>query len=349
MRNKIYLFTFTFLLLIIIIVLNYSLHLFSPVNELQVKIFCAGSVKIPLEKFSEIVESSYSFKVMIESGGSVEIIRKITDLGKNCDLVVIADYRLIPLFLYPNYTDWYIAFASNKIVLAYTDNSKFSDELADNPDAWFKILMKPDVRFGFSDPNKDPCGYRAVGVIALASLFYENSSILNDLIVKRTNIIVECGNGSLNLYVPSAFKVKSKDLIIRSKSVDLVALLEAGSIDYVFEYKSVAVQRGLKFLELPSQIDLSNPLYDDFYSHVSLIILWGSSGEHKIPMKSIIYGLTIPKNSENYKCAVDFLKVLLGDEGRRLFESLGQSFLDEPLGFGNIPAELRGLVKIDKG
>jgi len=38
-----------------------------------------------------------------------------------------------------------------------------------------------------------------------------------------------------------------------------VALLEANAIDYMFQYKSVAIQHGLKYIELPKEINLSDP------------------------------------------------------------------------------------------
>jgi molybdate/tungstate transport system substrate-binding protein len=37
---------------------------------------------------------------------------------------------------------------------------------------------------------------------------------------------------------------------IRPKEVDLVALISSGVIDYMFQYRSVAIQHGFPFLEL---------------------------------------------------------------------------------------------------
>ena len=53
---------------------------------------------------------------------------------------------------------------------------------------------------------------------------------------------------------------------IRPKSVELVSLLQTGNMDYAWEYRSVAVQHGLKFVELPDQINLGNYHHDAFYS-----------------------------------------------------------------------------------
>ena len=312
----------------------------------EMRIFCAGSLRIPLEEVAKVVQERYGINVAIEPSGSVEALRKVTDLGKSCDLLALADYRLIPKFMVPEHADWYVAFATNRIVLAYTDNSRYANEIESNPDKWYEILMRSDVRFGFSDPNKDPCGYRAVGVIALASIYYNNNKILDVLIAEKTNMEVERLEGKINIYVPASLSVESSDLFIRPKSVDLIAMLEAGSIEYAFEYKSVAVQHKLKYIELPCEIDLGDPKYDDFYIKVSVHILCGTEKENEISLKSIVYGFTIPQNAKRPDLAIKFIKVLLSDEGKTIFESLGQPFLEKPLGYGAVPDELKSIVEI---
>jgi len=327
-------------LIIIIVIVAYMATSYRAVPKRSIKIFCAGSLKIPLEKLSQVYKEKYNVNVMIESSGSVEAVRKVVDVGRIADIVAVSDYRLLGTFMYPKYTDWYIAFASNEIVLVYTNKSKYSNIISNNPSEWYKILMKRDVKFGFSNPNKDPCGYRSVGVIGLVSLEESNMTIFDKLVKDNTNITYKYENGTLTILVPADLKVKSGNLIIRAKEVDLVSLLEAGSIDYAFEYKSVAVQHNLNYIELADKINLSNPKYDSIYSKVAVKILIGTNSEKTIYMKSIVYGITIPKNAENYKDAMKFIKLLLSDEGRKIFEELGQPFLEKPMYFGNVPKDL---------
>ncbi len=45
----------------------------------------------------------------------------------------------------------------------------------------------------------------------------------------------------------------------------LLGLLESGAIDYCFEYKSVAKQHGLMYINLPPDINLGNIHYIKFY------------------------------------------------------------------------------------
>ncbi len=317
-------------------------------QSVTIKICNAGSLTIPLQKLATLFKQKYGINVVLEPSGSVEAVRKITDLGKICDIVAVADYKLIPMFMVPKYADWYIAFASNSVVIAYTNHSKYADQLRGNPLRIFEILAKPEVRFGFSDPNKDPCGYRAVGVIALASLYTNNLSIVKNLVI--SNILgaklVE-KNGTLHIYVPPTIEAKG-NLVIRPKSVDLIALLESGALDYAFEYRSVAVQHRLNYVELPTALSLADPEHDNFYSRVVVHILTGTVMEKTIRMSSIVYGLTIPKNAAHPQEALRFVKFLLNETSREVFQGLGQSFLPKPIGFGNVPQELRNYVELEK-
>ena len=232
------------------------------------KVFCAGSLKIPLDKLAEKFEKLYGVKVHIEASGSVEAIRKIIDLGRCSDVLVVADYELIPLMMIPKYADWYIAFASNEVVLAYTDKSRYRDLLSKNLTSWFNVLMKNDVYYGFSDPNKDPCGYRSIGILILASLYYKNLTIMRKLLLEKTNIKVKFLGDEIHIYIPPNLEVTSRSLIVKPKSVDLISLLEIGELDYAFEYKSVAIQHKLNYVELPDEINLGNPKYEKFYSKI---------------------------------------------------------------------------------
>ncbi|RLE91272.1 MAG: tungstate ABC transporter substrate-binding protein WtpA, partial [Thermoprotei archaeon] len=202
-------------------------------------VFCAGSLYIPLQELKEVFEEKFpGVEVVIEPSGSVMAVRKVVELNRRCDVIALADYRLIPKYMMPNYAKWYVAFATNEIVLCYTNKSKYADKI--NADNWYEILLRPDVRYGFSNPNDDPCGYRALTVLGLASLLY-GENILDKLVLSRTNIKAKEVDGELHIYVPSELEVYSENPVIRSKSVDLIALLEAGALDYAFEYRSVAV------------------------------------------------------------------------------------------------------------
>ena len=46
--------------------------------------------------------------------------------------------------------------------------------------------------------------------------------------------------------------------------------MKSNATDYMFQYKSVAIQHGLKYIELPDDINLSDPARAEIYKSVSL-------------------------------------------------------------------------------
>lgn len=118
-------------------------------------IFHAGSLSVPFKQISDEFEKKYpEVKVLRESSGSVTCARKITDLKRECDIMASADYTVINKLLIPGFSNWNIKFASNEMVIAFTDKSKYSNEI--NKNNWYKIFLKDDVFYGRSDPDSDP-------------------------------------------------------------------------------------------------------------------------------------------------------------------------------------------------
>jgi len=329
---------------LIIVALSFLLGnstLLSNKSKRKIVVFCAGSLVIPLEKLKDTYEKlNPNVEVFLEPSGSLEAVRKVTEVGRRCDVLALADYRLISTYLMGNYTSWGIAFASNRIVLCYTNNSKYADQI--NSENWYEILSRPDVKYGFSDPNKDPCGYRSIISIGLESLRH-GETILKNLILDRSNINAAKDNEELHIYVPALenLEIDTETLEVRGKSVDLIAPLELGELDYAFEYKSVAIQRNLQYIELPPEINLGDPTHEEFYARVKVHILCNTDKEMVIEGASITYGVTVPSTTENLEDSIKFIRLLLGDAGRNIFESLGQPFLDEPIYIGEAPTELR--------
>ncbi|OYT31255.1 MAG: tungstate ABC transporter substrate-binding protein WtpA [Thermofilum sp. ex4484_79] len=327
------------ILIVLIVFLIISTYLILVRNKVKLKVFHAGSLLLAMEEIEETYEiNNPSIDLVRETSGSVEAVRKISELHKTCDLVVAADYRVIEEYLMPNYTNWVIVFCSNEVVLCYTDNSKYSDEI--NEDNWYRILMKPDVKYGFSNPNMDPCGYRALSILYMASLYYGMPELWNLTVYKHILNVEVVINGSGH-YIFFPFKmnyISGGNLVLRDKSVDLVQLLEAGVLDYAFEYRNVAVEHGLKFIELPEALNLAhNP-----YVNVFVVVFSGDVERMKIiKIGRIRYGLTIPKTCQNYGEAVKLVKWILYGEGKTILEKHG--FVIIPYEYrGSVPSELKG-------
>lgn len=285
-------------------------------NELV--IFHAGSLSIPFRQITaEFQKKHPEIIVKAEAAGSRSTARKVSDLGRNCDVLASADYKVIKDLLMPNYADFNIKFALNEMAVAYTDKSKLSNEIT--PANWYETLLKDNIVVGRSDPNLDPCGYRTLMVFQLAEKHYNVPGL--------------------------AEKLQQKNSCIRPKETDLLALLEAGEIDYLFIYRSVAAQHGLKMILLPDEINLKSSAFAELYSNASVRLSGKKPGEFITRTgEPMVYSVTIPKNAPNQKAAQDWLSLLLGPKGRAIMEKNGQACITPPKADGvNIPPVLRSL------
>ncbi len=286
-------------------------------------IFHAGSLSVPLKEISAAFMKEYpKANVLLEAAGSVECARKITELKKPCDVMASADYKVIDKLLIPEYADWNIKFASNEMAIVYTEKSKRSQDI--NKENWYTILLDKNVQIGRADPNHDPCGYRTVLVSKLAEKYYKQTGLAYRLLKKDDNNI-------------------------RPKEVDLLALLESGNVDYIFIYKSVAIQHKLKYLVLPDEVNLKKTEFSNLYSTVSVEIAGKKPNETITQIgEPMVYGVTIPKTAPHPALAAAFIKFLLAKEkGMVIMEKLGQpSIVPAPTdSYYHIPEDLRIFAK----
>jgi molybdate/tungstate transport system substrate-binding protein len=213
---------------------------------IELRIFHAGSLSGPFADLETEFESEHNhIIVQRESAGSVDSIRKITDLGRGGDVLASADYSLIESMMInndPQFASWYIQFAVNRLVIAYTDHSTAKNEITAN--------------FGFSNPNADPCGYRSLMMLQLAEKYYDIPNLFEELIQSHSSISVTQDGHDFTIKAPENLDPDSS-IMIRPKEVDLMAQLETGELDYLIIYRSVAYQHrysGVDFVNLPDAI-----------------------------------------------------------------------------------------------
>ncbi|HOO64864.1 MAG TPA: tungstate ABC transporter substrate-binding protein WtpA, partial [Synergistaceae bacterium] len=266
-------------------------------------IFHAGSLSAPMQAMEEAFEKAHpDVDILREAGGSAALARKIIDLGGKCDLYFTADYMVIERLLRPEFADWNVLFASNELVLMYAPESAYADEI--NGENWYDILLREDVRWGHSDADADPCGYRSLMVLQLASEYY----------------------GVPDLYERA---MKHEKRAVRPKAIDLIAMVESGAMDYAFEYRSVAVQHGLKYVELPAKINLKDPQYKDFYATAEVERAGATPGSTIITKgQPVVYGCTMPLGGEQKELALKFMEFALSPEGGlKILEDMGQGIV----------------------
>ena len=288
------------LVVLVALAVLFPLHVFAePQGNLI--IFHAGSLTVPFAKMEKIFEAKYpKVDVLREGGGSTKMARMISELHKPADIMASADFTVIDKTLIPDNAAYNIRFASNQLVLCYTENSRFAKEV--NADNWYGILGRKGVIWGHSDPNLDPCGYRSLMVIQLAEKYYDVAGLYDQLISNRPKRNV------------------------RPKSVELVSMLKTGNMDYAWEYLSVAVQHDLKYIQLPDEINLGNYKMDGFYRQAEVKVSGKKPGTWMYRTgKSCTYGITILKGSKNHKAAEAFLEYMLNpDGGLKILKEMGQ-------------------------
>jgi molybdate/tungstate transport system substrate-binding protein len=288
-----------------------------PANSLRV--IHAGSLSVPVREAADSFERiNPGVRVLTEAWGSKAGARRVSDLDVPCDVFVSADYKVIDHFLIPRHASWNILFAGNEMSIVYHSRSRYADEI--NTGNWYEILMRDDVIFGRSDPDSDPCGVRAVLVTELAGIYYDDPGIPPALLARHHNMI-------------------------RPKETDLLALLEMNALDYIFLYRSVAIQHGLEYLVLPDSLNLRDPGLNNWYSRVSVKGRGVQPGETFLEAgEAMAYGITIPDKSGNRDLALEFVSFFLSDDkGMKILERNGQHSLvpSSSSSFDMIPESLK--------
>jgi len=290
-------------------------------RSVEITVFHAGSLAKPFKEMKKAFESEYpEVTVLLEAAGSRASARKITDLKRNADVMASADEHVIRSLLMPEHADWVIRFATSELVLIYTEKSKYYKDITS--ENWHEILLRKDVNYGHSQPELDPCGYRALFVWQLAEIYYEKKGLFNELDKNRP--------------------LKN----IRPKETDLLSLLEFGELDYVFMYKSVALQHGYKYIEFPKDINLGSVAHSDFYRSARVKLKGKTSGDFiEVSGEPIVYGITVPKNGLQQGWGEKFVEFIISSRGRQIMSDNGHPVIEpvQSIDFDILPEKLKKL------
>jgi molybdate/tungstate transport system substrate-binding protein len=309
-------------------------------TKTKLLVFEADSLMVPFARIEKEFEAQNpDIDVELQAHGSIQVIRQVTELGQDVDVVAVADYSLIPMLMYATkmpdgrqYADWYIKPATNTMVLAYTANSKYADQLtADN---WYDIVSRPDVKFGLADPRMDAVGYRTLMLDSLAETYYKKDDILRDMLGNsfKQPITELTANGKTTVTVPELLEPSDDHMVLRGANMQLLALLESNDVDYTFDYKSVVLQHKLKYIELPPEINLGDTSLASQYNKVVVKLDFRrfQTVDPVFAGVPIGYGLTIANNSKHQPEAVRFLQFILGTDGQGIFNECNHPELIPP-------------------
>jgi molybdate/tungstate transport system substrate-binding protein len=281
-------------------------------------VFTAGSLARPVRAALDSFAAQNNVRYDLESAGSLETARKLTELNKIPDVIALADEDVFPKLLMPRFTTWYARFARNRLVIAYSDRSRYASELSQA--TWREVLTRPDVQVGRANPDLDPAGYRTLLAFQLAERHYQQPGLAKRL---------ESNAPPRNM---------------RAKEAELVALVQAGELDYAWQYESLARAVGHRYLVLPSAIDLSTTADSATYATATVPVVGSAPGD-TITMRGrpIRYAVSVPITAAHAELGQRFVAWLLSPVGRAALRAEHLDALEVPELSG---ADVPPLVKL---
>ncbi len=272
----------------------------------------AASVTQPLRAVLDSFAARTGIRYALEPGASLEIARRVTDLGRHPDVLILADPEVFPKLLMPGFTTWYALFGRNRIVLAYTDRSAGAKQItAAN---WRQVILRPGVEIGRADPNTDPSGYRTLLAFQLAERFYKEPGLARRLLAA------------------------APDRNVRPREADQVALVQTHQLDYIWTYENLAENAGLPFAKLPDAVDLGNPADSATYAMASTRVLGAHPGDtitvHGAP---VLFAVSTGTHAPHAAAAERFVRFLLSPVGQGILRAQHFDALAHPTFVGDAP------------
>lgn len=273
-----------------------------------VTVLSAGSLSVVLDdvvgpRFERATGTSFAG----EYYGTNAVIRMVQEGQKNPDVVVSADVDLLRDRLYPEHVDWDVVFASNSVVIAYDPRTELGSRLEDG-DPWYHVLEDAEQgEVAISDPDLDPLGYRAIQMFELAERKHELDGFRSEM----------------------ASKVYTEP-----QEPQLLGGVRSGNRAAAVAYRNMAVDHEIEYVELPPDLDFSDPSKADHYASATYTTEEGYVTEGS----AVLYTISVNRNADDPEAAYDFVEHLLDD--RDVLDDHGLT-LPELRYEGDVPTEVR--------
>ncbi len=229
-------------------------------------------------------EKTLGVRLLTESGGSLQLLRRFADLGRDCDLMMLADpvlFRTVPA----EFT-WRLDIAGDEMVLAIGQRAPRTDEAEKD---WAAVVLDPAVRLARADETLAPLGYRTLLVWQL----------------------VEQGGRP-----GFAAALREKTKLVVDDAGRVAALLKSGDVDYAFLYRTTCVAHAIRFIPLDPAVNLGAP--DRDYSRASVTYPRRAGGRVEdvtVRGEPIVYSLSIPARAPRPDRARALVRHVLENRG----------------------------------
>ncbi|MBS1263684.1 MAG: Molybdate/tungstate-binding protein WtpA [Methanonatronarchaeales archaeon] len=271
----------------------------------RVSVLSAGSLSVLLEdEIGPAFESDTGIEYRGEYHGSRAVMRMVEGGSKRPDVVVSADAGLLRDRLYPGHAEWDVVFASSPVGITYNPETEVGKRLSSG-EPWYEVFRETDSKIAMSDPDLDPLGYRTVQMFQLAQGYYGEPGLAEDL---------------------------ARNLVVDPEEAHMLASVETGERVAAVCYGNMATDHGLPFLDLPDEIDFSDPTFAERYASSSY-----ETGDGDVVRGStVLYSVTVPSDAENPEAGKRFVRYLL--QRRDLLKRNGLIVRDSfPAPHGDVP------------
>lgn len=275
------------------------------------RVLVASSLERPLRAPLDSFARAEGMRLEWESGASLELARRVTDLGRTPELLLLADAELIPRLLVPAHAAWHARFAAARLVLAWRAGTPPVDSTN-----WAHRLAAPGVEVARADPGRAPVGYRTLLAWRLAALHGGDSALVPRLLA----------------HAPAR--------AMRPTEAEVVALVQGGEADYGWLYETTARNAGLAYARLSSRIDFSAPAESSSYRAATLTVRAPGGDSLLVRGAPASYGLTVIAGADS-ALGARLAAWILSPAGRRALRAAGLEPLEPPLVYLDAPAAVR--------
>jgi len=244
-------------------------------------VFNAAGLTPLLEAVRADCRRELGIRLLTEGSGSQVACRKASELGRRCDLIMLADAQLVAKLL-GGVSSWRLDFASDEVVLGVGARAPRSAEAERD---WPAVLLSDDVRLGRVDERLAPIGYRTLQVWKLQERL--GPAGLHDRLLARCSKVVDDVNR-------------------------LTPLLKAGELDYAFAYRSSCIAHDVRYVRLDRRVNLGAPEVD--YSAAEAGYEQVAAGvRRRVTFRGelAVWTLTVPDRGADAELAGKFVRWLL--------------------------------------
>jgi len=284
----------------------------------------AGSlVRVMEDRIGPAFEHQTGARFVGEGKGSVAAANLILDGVRQPDVFISADAAVNGRLMKEggeDYLRWYTTFASTDLVLAFAAGGPFSaalDQAARGQGPWHEVLTRPGFRLGRSDPELDPSGYRTLFLFGLAEEILGLQGIRQAVLGDDRN--------------PAQLFPEE----------ELAARLEAGQLDAIVVYRTVAVSHELPFIALPPELNQGDPQKGEIYATQTYRSRKGTLYRGA----PVVYTVAILEETAQPAAAEAFVRFLLSAEAAALLEDAGLASVAAQIG-GDAAAVPTGLAPL---